>query len=1031
MRQSRVVLACSVLLAAATCLCPQDLPPVDVDAPMAQVSAAKAELKAEAERLVREEGAEAAISRLRREAQADKQVAFQRLNLAAVVAALVGDEATACDLLKAVPVAPDDQLVLALARYVLVVDVGGEQARKASADDLAWQGREGASFEAALQRFASILAVVQSLAPDSLDLATTLNNIGAVYSDRGDLDRALDYYQRDLAIGERLAPDSLDVATTLNSIGAVYYDRGDLDRALGYYQRSLAIAERLAPDSLDVATTLNNIAAVHCDRGDLDRAVDYYQRSLAMEERLAPDSLDVATTLSNIGRVYYDRGDLDRALEYLQRSLAIAERLGPDSLLVATTLNNIGAVCYDRGDLDRALDYFQRDLAIGERLAPDSLDVAPTLNNIGLVYYDRGDLDRALDYYERSLAITERLAPDSLHLAASLRDVGRVCENRGDLDRALDHYQRCLATAERLAPQSAVCAASHWRLGALYSTQRRFGDARAELEAAVAILEQARERSGVPGEARSRFAAQYGGMYHDLMRVLLHLGEVEGAADTAERMRARSFMETIATRSVSAGEIPAELVARQRTLDAQRNRLHDELGGGQGKLPDEARQAEIKAALAHVDLDQETLVREIRAADPRYAALEYPQPMKVAELFKALDPGTVVLAYVVDEDVTRLLVFGPEVSVEDHDIAVSARDLQRQVSDVVAAIAARQETKPLLTSLGTLLVKPAGRALSRAHRLLILPDGPLWGLPFQALILNGRPLCDRLPVHYSASGTVFVEARRFRKQETPGRGLVALADPDSSRLGKLIEGGELVPVRTAAFAAIQPGEGGRGLGFKPLPFSGLEAKTVGRLFADEAQVLLKDSATEANARQQAAGRRVVHFATHGLLDLASPLDSALVLAIPEERTPENDGFLKAWEVYGLDLKGCDLVTLSACETAKGETLSGEGVIGLTRAFLYAGAASVLSTQWMVADDSTAALMARFYTHYRAGDSKDVALQKAMREIRRGKAVTGGPLPLPTQLGPWRKEWAHPYYWAPFVLVGEYQQTGGSEPGHGG
>ena len=287
-------------------------------------------------------------------------------------------------------------------------------------------------------------------------------------------------------------------------------------------------------------------------------------------------------------------------------------------------------------------------------------------------------------------------------------------------------------------------------------------------------------------------------------------------------------------------------------------------------------------------------------------------------------------------------------------------------------------------------------------------------------------LCDRLPVHYAPSATTFVEGRRSRQGDQPGQKVLAMGDPDFSLMGGG-ERGTYIPVRAAAFEATGGSRAERGLQLARLPFTAIETAALGQAFAPQADVRQGLLATEAAVRREGPGRRVLHLATHALLDPASPLDSAVVLSMPPQPAPDNDGFLKAWEVFGLDLRGCDLVTLSACETAKGEVLSGEGVIGLTRAFLYAGAASVLCTQWSMADESTAALMVRFYEHYRGGDPKDVALQKAMQEIRTGRTADGTLLELPEGFSGWHEEWSQPYYWAPFVLVGEYQQTGATAP----
>jgi len=1039
-----------------------ELPQVDADALMVQVRAQGEQLRAEAERLIKEEGAEKAIERLRAEAKADKAVAFQRMNLAAVVAVLAQqDETAAAILADETPLATDAELPLALARHAIVIDSGQTKARAASAGDLAAQGWTAESLEGKLQRSAEILAALEVLAPDSRDVARLLSTIGLVYWDRRDLGATLDYYQRSLAIEERLAPDSLEVARSLDMIGIVHSNRGDLSAALDYHQRSLAIAERLAPDSLDVGHCLVNIGHVYSDRGDLagaleccerslaiferlapnsldvaralenigricwlrgdlDAGLAYCQRSLAIEERLAPDSLDVAAFLSNIGLFYFGRGDDDAALQYYQRSLAIEERLAPDSLDLAGFLSNIGNVCRVRGDLEAALQYYRRSLAIEEHLAPDSVNVALSLENIANVCQDRGEADAALDYYQRSLAILGRLVPDSLEVAHSLNGIGVVYWTRGDLSAALDYYRRSLAIRERLAPGSVDVAESLNNIGHVYHARGDLDAALGYDERAVGCLERARGKSGALEQARSQFVAQYTNMYQGLIRVLVAMGRVEEAAATAERMRARGLLEMIAERSVGTGGAPG-LRAKQEALDTRRDGLYSELQGGSGKAPNENRAREIAAELQRIALDQETLAREVRQSDPRYAALQYPEPMTSAQLREALDPATVALLYVVGDQATWLFCLGPGTDTSAYEIEVTGDALGQKVEFLLGLIAGRQDVTGPARALGRLLLGPAEKELAGAKRLLILPDGPLWMLPFQALLVHEKTvLCDRLPLHYAPSGTVFVESRRLRTGSPTGKGLLAYGDPDFSvRLGEAGYGASL-PIRAASFGAVRATP--KGTGFNRLPYSGLEARSIATIFSPEAEVREGSMATEEGVRRESPGHQVVHIASHCLLDPKSPLDSALVLSIPQEPEPGNDGFLKAWEVFGLDLGGCDLVTLSACETARGERLSGEGVIGLTRAFMYAGAASVLCSQWKVADDSTAALMVRFYTHYRDGDSKDVALQKAMREIRTGTLDDGSPLKLPAELGKWRPQWAYPYHWAPFVLMGEYLQT---------
>jgi Tfp pilus assembly protein PilF len=334
------------------------------------------------------------------------------------------------------------------------------------------------------------LAIFENLAPNSLEMASTLHNLGSVAYSRGDLARAEQYYQQALAIREKLAPNSLQVATTLHNLGVVASNRGDLARAEQLFQQALAIFENLAPNSIEMASTLNNLGSVAYSRGDLARAEQYYQQALAIFENLAPNSLDVADTLNNLGNVASDRGDLARAEQLYQQALAIYEKLAPNSLQVARTLNNLGNVARYRGDLARAEQLYQQALAIEEKLAPNSLQVASTLNNLGVVAANRGDLARAEQYYQQALAIFEQLAPNSLQVAGTLHNLGNVARDRGDLARAEQLFQQALAIYEKLAPNSLQVARTLHNLGNVASNRSDLARAEQLFQQALAIFEQ-------------------------------------------------------------------------------------------------------------------------------------------------------------------------------------------------------------------------------------------------------------------------------------------------------------------------------------------------------------------------------------------------------------------------------------------------------------------------------------------------------------------------------------------------------------
>jgi CHAT domain-containing protein len=294
----------------------------------------------------------------------------------------------------------------------------------------------------------------------------------------------------------------------------------------------------------------------------------------------------------------------------------------------------------------------------------------------------------------------------------------------------------------------------------------------------------------------------------------------------------------------------------------------------------------------------------------------------------------------------------------------------------------------------TLLVAPAAPAIAGAGRVLISPDGPLHILPFSALVRPGPApsyLAAWKPIHTVLSATLAAELQRGRRERRDPGPLVIFADPLYRR-----------PAPGAARASGQPPLALYRQGLLPLSGAREEARSLARLYGGGTRVYTGALATEEQAKHLPAAPRVLHFATHALLDLRSPLDSALALAAPGPGSQEN-GLLQAWEIFEQVRLDADLVTLSACETGLGRDAAGEGLIGLTRAFQYAGARSVLASLWAVSDRSTAELMERFYTLLRAGRPKDAALAEAQREL----INSGGPF-------------AHPYHWAAFELTGDWK-----------
>jgi CHAT domain-containing protein/Tfp pilus assembly protein PilF len=886
------------------------------------------------------------------------------------------------------------------------------------------------------QYYQQALAIFEHLAPNSLQVAGTLNNLGNVARDRGDLARAEQYHQQALAIKEKLAPNSLQVATTLHNLGNVARGRGDLARAEQYYQQALAIFEHLAPNSLQVADTLNSLGSVARNRGDLARAEQYYQQALAIFEHLAPNSLQVARTLSNLGLVALDRGDLAAAERYLQQALAIREKLAPNSLYVAGTLNNLGTVALDRGDLARAEQYYQQALAIREKLAPNSLDVAGTLNNLGLVALDRGDLAATERYLQQALAIFEKLAPNSLEMAGTLHNLGSVAYSRGDLARAEQLYQRALAIYEKLAPNSLQVALTLNGLGLVALDRGDLAAAERYLQQALAIYEKlapnslqvadtlqsfailARQRQNYPQaqrylaraleiyetqraaipdpETKTAFAERYFNAYTLQAQLALDQQQPQQAALALERSRARTLAELMRTRDLpvppNAPQALKDLIAQQEQLQrdflllARQQRQTD---------PDDTNALQRLQAMSRELADrQRQLDRQLREQFPTYASLLNPQPPAIPQLQAALDANTVLL-YHAFADKELLIVAVSRQTVRGYRVKVDPRTLEKDLAEFQRVVAkpplerTASERRKLLAlgqRLYATLIKPAEPSLKNATTVLLCPEGALNQLPWGALIVavdkQGRPTywVERVALGITLSAGVYLQAKAVRPA------------PRGAAIAAVSQYQQQVAQGSAVEQLVRRSGGALG----DLPAVKQEVAQLRQLLGKQGVMVAQEAeATPERARQMAQGARVVHFACHARADNVDPLGSGLLLA----PAGSDAGLLTAAEVVSKWRLRADVVMLSACETAVGQVRRYEGMYGLARAFLFAGSRSVGASLWRVDDVSTARLMGGFYREYVRGVPKVEALRRAQVALLRDR------------------QYADPYYWSCFVLMG--------------
>jgi CHAT domain-containing protein len=785
--------------------------------------------------------------------------------------------------------------------------------------------------------------------------------------------------------------------------------RMDLDAALAHRERALAAYEA-AGNLQGQARALHYIATVRIFRGELTTAMGLLHRALALA-REAADPGEESGCLGDLANLNYLLGDLDLALAQYGEAL----ELGADARRAGFWRSNLGSILTDQEHYDAALE--QLTLA-REALAAagDHRSEVSTRNAMGHCYCRMGRYEQGLAELEQGAALA-REWQIPMEEAYALLATGRCQLARGNLADAAGAFARAHALAETTGFYDILEGALLGRARVL----RRQGDAAAALpflEEAMASAEEVRRRSGGSPRVQSGSFGEANDVYAESVEILeiLHAREPEAGHDrqafaVAQRARARSLLDLLAE---------AEVDLRCQADPAYREReaaIQERIVGLTEQLlaATPAERTDVERELAEQEDALDLLEAEFRRADPRYAELRYPQPTDLPELQSSvLDEGELLLEYALGDSAShvwavtrhgfRFLRLAPraQLEAEVRDLLPLLRDYNLTGNDPAYYVAAA-------AALSASLLEPLASELAAARHLIVVPDGILHYLPFEALLSGFAPdpsatfadlpyLVQRADVSYAPSISTLARLRSTeRTANKPTADLLLVGDP------VLLPGDEAsVFARTAG--------GGRPA---PLPFAAEELTILQQLVpAGHCRLLRGADACPAHLRRAAADGdyRWVHVAAHGLFNELRPQYSGLLLS----RCPEgdDDGFVSVADVFGLELP-CELVTLSACSSALGEQVTGEGLVGLTRGFLYAGAASVVAALWDVPDHSTAELMHAFYAGLVSGEragggGRTAALAAAKRSLLRGEVGEAA--------GVSRR--SHPYFWAAFVLSGD-------------
>jgi CHAT domain-containing protein len=917
-----------------------------------------------------------------------------------------------------------------------------------------WTGK----YENAGRTLRRCVELTERLAPESLATATALFQLAYWAPRAGIPELARSGFPASYRIREKLAPDSIELAESLRGLGLLAVMNHDRVAAEAYTKECVELLERIAPASYDLGVCLANLGNITHDTAEAERLE---RRALVIVENVAPGSPGHADNLDNLGLILTIRGDFDGAERALRKSLALFEHLAPKGIPVGYTsahlgwlaasqrrwataeqlyrraLENIPAELYssalawvlvNEGKTDEAkrLSRAAVDTLRSDRSSDSSLALA--LFEDGRVRRATGDYSGAEAAFCESLDLVQPLGADVVRTGQTQSEISDALLREGNVDAAASHAEQAVRQISSALPGTTLEAEALYRLGKSRRRQGRLAESAELLRRAIEAIEMQSGRLGGSDDARTDFVASFRDYYRDYIEVLVELDREKDAFDMSERYRARAFLAMLAERDLAfAEDLPEDLRKQAKEVELHYARVQAQLSSAMlaSGAHDQSTES-LRAQLREVSIEKDEVRRRTCEASPRVAALRFPEPLSTAEASSLLEPGVAALSFVVGRSETFLFVVrGPTAhpALAVLRLPIGESDLQERIRRLLDGIRAEDvssETAAIAADLYRDLIAPADALLSNTDRLLLIPDGPLHRLPFACLIRqikNGRPeyLVQRWALHNVLSATVYGELVKARRSASDRGSFVAFGDPLYPTMEK--EKSEQLALSNLR-SAIRFANG-----IPPLPFTRKEVTAIANLYPADSHVFIGAAATEEQVKRSAGSARHLHFACHSALDEESPMNSGLVLTVPPDpKDGEDDGLLQAWEIIEKLRLDADLVTLSACGTALGKETGGEGLIGLTRAFQYAGARSVLASLWAVNDESTADLMTRFYTHLADGASKADALRAAQLEmIRGGDVVTDD---RQREIGgvsaPAGSMASAPFRWASFQLIGDWR-----------
>lgn len=851
--------------------------------------------------------------------------------------------------------------------------------------------------------------------------AESLYRIGWVHHDLNESSEALAALQQALPLYQALGKRD-EEGMTLTRYGMLELHNGHTEEAIELHRRAVEIHQQTGKMGLQ-ASAFNSLGAAYDVAGEAQKALDVYRLGLERAQAAGDRPEEEASALRGIGEILIDQGKLEPAMDSLRQALAVyrLQRSQSDTIYTLTyTLSRMAAISQRLGRMEDALSQLQEALTLQQENGDREGEIV-TLHSLGTVHLLRKENAKAAEAYTTALSLAKSTG-SRLGEAMSLLNLGRYHMETGDPREALRLHDEAAALFQALDFRRGEVSNLYGAARALHA----LGEDIAALQRLGEIVDgiEALRAESENQDLRSAYFATKQHYFELYIDVLMRLHEQDPAGDydtqalaLNERRRARSLLETLAeSKADYRSHADSESLAQVRRIQTRINAGEERLQHARG----EGRDADV----AKIEEKQRSLLVELADIESRIGGHgPTPQPLTVPEMQKLLGPWSLLLVYSLGEQRSFLWSLTSDGKLATQPLP-PRESLEQAARQVRAAWSHRGgehgAAGRVAIWLSQKILGPVAEKLGE-KRLLIVADGALEALPFAALpdprALTGTaeadakadPLVVRNEVIHLPSMSTLATLRRERhRRATPPSWLGIIADPVFSADDPRLNGGRSEEALPLGSHGTDLSRSAEDLGierFERLPFSRVEAESVAQLVPKGARRLALDF--EANRElvesPELKRYRILHFATHGLLNAQHPELSGLVLSLVDAQgKPRDDGFLLAHEIARLNLPA-QLVVLSACQTGLGNEVRGEGLISLTRSFMQAGAPRVVVSLWNVNDRATAELMKRFY---RAMIDKGLPPSSALRCAQ--LSMRG------------EKDWASPFFWAPFIFQGEWR-----------